>query len=64
MSRKSWPQNVGYGTDDRAGVHRDIRPYEKSVYLLVCSPATKAFFTEFRQTSPSRLKFSKSHDIF
>jgi hypothetical protein len=25
------------------------------VLLLVCSPAKKVFFTEFRQTSPSRL---------
>jgi hypothetical protein len=43
-------------------VHCDIRPFEKSTLLLVCSPAAKAFFTEFRQTSPSRLKLSKSHD--
>ena len=26
------------------GVHRDIRPYDKSAHLLVCSPATKTFF--------------------
>jgi len=27
-----------------SGGHRDIRPYEKSAHLLVCSPAIKAFF--------------------
>jgi hypothetical protein len=49
------PQNVVLVTDDRAGVHRDIRPYKKFAHLLVCSPSQRVFFTEFRQTSPSRL---------
>jgi hypothetical protein len=33
----------------------NIRPYKKPADPLVCSFTTKAFFTEFRQTYPSRL---------
>jgi len=33
----------------------DIRPFEKYAYLLACPPAKKAFWAEFRQTSPLRL---------
>jgi hypothetical protein len=45
------------GAGDAIGKGRwsDIRSYEKSAHLLVCSPAAKAFFTEFRQTFQSRL---------
>jgi len=35
-------------------IHRDISPYEKSAYLLVCPPAKKVFWTKFGQTSPSQ----------
>jgi hypothetical protein len=42
--------------------HCDIRPYEKSAHLLVCSPAKKVFWTEFSQTSPSRLSFKMRYD--
>jgi hypothetical protein len=33
----------------------DIRAFNKSAHLLACPPAKKAFWTEFRQTSPARL---------
>jgi hypothetical protein len=39
----------------------DIRPYEKSAHLLVCSPAKKVFWAEFRQTSPARIKLLKRY---
>jgi hypothetical protein len=42
------------------GVHCDIRPYEKSVHLLVCSPAKRVFFTEFRQTLSFHAFFQKN----
>jgi len=37
------------------GANYDITPYDKSAHLLACPPAKKVFWTEFRQTSPSRL---------
>ena len=43
-------------------VHRNIRPYEKPAHILVCSPAKKVFWTEFRQTSPARLFFTMRYD--
>ena len=55
MSRAIWHRKAGAGDAIGKGRWSDIRPYEKPAHLLVCSPATKAFFTEFRQTSPSRL---------
>jgi hypothetical protein len=36
-------------------MHCDIRPYKKSVHLLVVSYVKKIFFAEFRKTSPPRL---------
>jgi len=35
--------------------HSDIHPSEKSVHLLVVSPAKLALSLEFRQTSLSRI---------
>jgi hypothetical protein len=35
--------------------HSNIHPSEKSVHLLVVSPAKLALSPEFRQTSPARI---------
>jgi hypothetical protein len=58
LGHKMW----GVAKMTTSEVHRDIRPFEKSVHLLVCSSAKKVFFTGFRQTSPARLFCTMRYD--
>jgi hypothetical protein len=60
MSMKNDHKMWGAAPMTAPGVHCDIRPYEKSVHLLVCSPAKRVFFTEFRQTLSFHAFFQKN----
>jgi hypothetical protein len=55
MSRRFWPQDMDAVWMTPLKVFGNIRSIEKSVHLLVVSPAKLALSPEFRQTSPARI---------
>ena len=62
MSRGFWPQIWGVAQITASGIHRGIRPYEKSAHFLVCSSAKKVCMSTIQADISATLFFTVRHD--